>query len=128
MPVYRLFHRSAGNDFKSAGKYSLSTGVHAMYRLIIALAAGLSGLFLILTCGDSPTDPFSPENAAISLLLKSSTFQESDTAVSGVGATASVFTEKSLLPCRPKHDGLHVRNPCPAGVFLQCLIPAQSRT
>jgi hypothetical protein len=99
-----------------------------MYRMIIALAAGLSALFLILTCGDSPTDPFSPKYAAISLLLKSSTFQESDTAVSGVGATASVFTEKSLLPCRPKHDGLHVRNPCPAGVFLQCLIPAQSRT
>ena len=59
-----------------------------MYRMIIALAAGLSALFLILTCGDSPTDPFSPKYAGISLLLKSSTFQESDTAVTDtVGKT-----------------------------------------
>jgi hypothetical protein len=62
-----------------------------MYRMIIALAAGLSALFLILTCGDSPTDPFSAENAAISLLLKSSTFQESDTAVTDtVGNSVSL--------------------------------------
>jgi hypothetical protein len=59
-----------------------------MYRMIIALVAGSSVLFLILTCVDSLTDPFSPENAAISLLLKSSTFQESDTAVTDtVGKT-----------------------------------------
>jgi alpha-tubulin suppressor-like RCC1 family protein len=59
-----------------------------MYRMIIALVAGLSALFLILTCGDSPTDPFSSGNADITLLLKSSTFQESDTAVTDtVGKT-----------------------------------------
>jgi hypothetical protein len=54
----------------------------------ILIIAGVSALCFFLTCGDSLTNPFSPENAKISLILKSSNYQESDTAVTDtVGKT-----------------------------------------
>jgi alpha-tubulin suppressor-like RCC1 family protein len=52
-----------------------------MYRLIIAILAGLIVFLFVLTCADTATNPFSPDKAGISLLLKSSNYQESDTSV-----------------------------------------------
>jgi hypothetical protein len=61
-----------------------------MYRFIIALIACLPGFLLVLTC-DSLPNSIAPENARATLIMQSSTFQASDTAITDtVGKTVRV--------------------------------------
>jgi alpha-tubulin suppressor-like RCC1 family protein len=57
------------------------SGVYAMHRIIVTLFAVFPVLSFLLTCGDQPNNPFSPESAKVFLILKSSNYTESDTAV-----------------------------------------------
>jgi alpha-tubulin suppressor-like RCC1 family protein len=52
-----------------------------MFWIITTLLTWLSALCFFLTCNEPLDNPFAPENAKISLILKSSNYQESDTAV-----------------------------------------------